>query len=83
VQSAVDLPRGLAVDWTWRAVSRLRAGPVPAYHTSEVRVGWAASRQIELAVIGQNLHHRHRAQWASDGMVAIERSAHLRVTWRR
>jgi iron complex outermembrane recepter protein len=80
VHASVDLSKGWTADWMLRHVSELRLGPVPAYTTSDLRVGWEISPQLELAIVGRNLHHDRHAEWES---VGIRRSAHVRLTWRR
>jgi iron complex outermembrane receptor protein len=83
VQVSVDLPEGWSVDWLLRGASRLRAGQVPGYATSDVRVGWRVSRHLELGVVGQNLHEARHREWASDGPgIEIERNVHVLLTWR-
>jgi hypothetical protein len=71
-------------DWQLRAISALPAGPVPAYTDSDVRLAWQATSDVELAVVGQNLHHSHHLEWR-DGAVATEirRSALVTLTLRR
>jgi iron complex outermembrane receptor protein len=68
VSSSIDLPRRIALDWQLRAISELREGPVPAYSTSDVRVAWQSSPQLEIAIVGQNLHQPHHLEWR-DGAV--------------
>jgi len=65
------------------AYSELRAGPVAAYSTSDVRVAWHSSAGVELAVLGQNLHQPHHVEWR-DGAAATElqRAAIITVTLR-
>ena len=74
----------IALDWQLRYVSRLAAGPVPAYATSNVRVAWQSASGVEIAVIGQDLHHAHHLEWR-DGSAAVEikRSALVTLTLRR
>jgi iron complex outermembrane receptor protein len=81
---AIDLPRRIMFDWQLRAISALPAGPVPAYTDSDVRLAWQATSDVELAVVGQNLHHSHHLEWR-DGAVATEirRSALVTLTLRR
>jgi iron complex outermembrane receptor protein len=83
LSSSIDLPRRVTFDWQLRAVSELRAGPVPAYSTSDVRVAWQSSAGVELAVLGQNLHQPHHVEWR-DGAAATElqRAAIVTVTLR-
>lgn len=83
--SALDLPRRVSVDWFLRYVSALPVPAVPAYATSTVRVAWQLRPQLELAVVGQNLHDARHLEWpaGAGGDVEIRRSAHVTVTWRR
>jgi len=83
LQSSLDLPRGVSVDWFLRYSSELRAGPVPAYATSNVRVGWHPLPQLEVALVGQNLHQPRHLEWAAgDASVLVRRTAHVAVVWR-
>jgi iron complex outermembrane recepter protein len=83
LSSSIDLPRRITFDWHLRAISGLRAGPVPAYSTSDVRLAWQSSAGVELSVLGQNLHRPHHLEWR-DGAVATElqRAAVVTVTLR-
>jgi iron complex outermembrane receptor protein len=85
LQTSLDLPLNLQVDWIWRYVSSLPAGPVPAYGTSNVRVGWQFAPQFELAVVGQDLHDAHHLEWPSGAgsNIEVERRAYISLTWRR
>lgn len=80
LQSSLDLPKGVVVDWMLRYASELRAEPVPAYATSDVRVGWAPNPRIELALVGQDLHESEHLEWAEG--VPIKRRAYVSLTWR-
>jgi iron complex outermembrane receptor protein len=81
---AVDLPRRIALDWQLRAISELPAGPVPAYAESDVRVAWQSASGVELAIVGQNLHHSHHLEWR-DGATStdIRRSVLVTLALRR
>jgi len=85
IQASFDLPGRTEVDWMWRYVGSLPAGPVPAYATSDVRVGWNVGSGLDLAIVGTNLHQPHHLEWPSGGSAntEIERRAYVRVTWRR
>ena len=85
IESSVDLPRGVFLDWTFRYVSALPAGPVPAYATSGIRLAWQASPRIEVAVVGQDLHEPHHLEWASGGpdAVQVRRRVFLSLVWRQ
>jgi iron complex outermembrane receptor protein len=84
IQASFDLPGRTEVDWMWRYVGSLPAGPVPAYATSDLRVGWNVAPGLELSLVGTNLHHAQRLEWPSGGAnTEIERSGYIRVTWKR
>jgi iron complex outermembrane receptor protein len=84
VHSSFDLPRGVALDWQFRYVSRLPAGPVPAYATSSVRVAWQPASSVEIAVVGQDLHRAHHLEWFDGGIpIEITRRAYVTATLRR
>jgi iron complex outermembrane receptor protein len=84
LSSSFDLPRRFTLDWYLRAISELRAGPVPAYATSDVRLAWQSSAGLEVALVGQNLHEAHHLEWR-DGAAATElrRSIAVTLTLRR
>jgi iron complex outermembrane receptor protein len=85
IQTGIDLPRAVAVDWTWRYVSDLAVGPVPDYATSNLRVSWQPRRGVELAIVGKDLQDDHHLEWPADGGTGIEisRSVFASVTLRR
>lgn len=77
LQSSVNFPKGVSMDWMFRHASEL---PVPAYGTSDLRVAWTPKPRLEIAVIGKNLHDSSHLEWA--GGVPIPRHAYVTVTWR-
>jgi iron complex outermembrane receptor protein len=83
--TSLDLPRRVSFDWGFRYVSELKAGPVPAYATSNVRLAWAPRRDLEIALNGRDLHEPRHLEWpgGADGNVLVERSWFVNVTWRR
>jgi iron complex outermembrane receptor protein len=84
VRSSFDLPRRVALDWELRYVSRLPAGPVPAYATTSVRVARELASGVEIAVVGQDLHSAHHLEWFDGGIpVEIKRRAYVTATLRR
>lgn len=78
-QSRIDLGRGVEIDHTYRYVSALRAGPVPAYHSLDARVGWHPNTRLELAVVGQNLLAPRHAELGA-ASTQIRRSAYVQLT---
>jgi iron complex outermembrane receptor protein len=85
IRSSFDLPKGWSADWFFRYASGLLAGPVPAYATSNARIGWQVTPHLEIAVVGEDLHQAHHLEWpgGAGGTVEVPRSGYLHVTWRR
>lgn len=85
VQPLLTLPNGWEIDQQYRYVSALPARQAPAYTTLDARIGWRATKQIELSVSGRNLFHPYEVEFAHDPgpAVAISRSVYATVTWRR
>jgi iron complex outermembrane receptor protein len=79
LQSSFTLPAAWEFDWTLRYVSKLPAQNVPAYSTSDVRIGWRPNSHLETSLVGQNLQASHHLEFA--GGVAVQRSVYGKVTW--
>src|SRR5258706_12143186 len=54
-RSSHNLSSAVEVDLTLRGVAALSSPSVPRYWTSDVRVGWRPTRDLEIAVSGRNL----------------------------
>lgn len=82
--SSFDLSKAWSVDWLFRYVSALPAGPVPGYNASTLRLGWAVTPRLELSIVGQDLFASHHLEWPApaDGPLQIQRSIYARVVWR-
>jgi iron complex outermembrane receptor protein len=81
-QSSLDLPQNLEFDQTLRYVSALPALLVPAYTTADVQFTWHSTRDLDFAVVGQNLLQPHHAEFAGPGgLIGIERSGYVKMTW--
>jgi iron complex outermembrane receptor protein len=80
---SIDLPRRWFVDWSLRYVSRLRALGVPAYATSDVRLGWMPRGDLELSIVGRNLHERRHLEFEAGavGNSEIQRAVVVRIAW--
>ncbi len=55
IQSNLDLPKSVTVDFQVRYVSKLPALMVPAYWTGDANVGYNLTKQLRLSLVGQNL----------------------------
>jgi iron complex outermembrane receptor protein len=85
VQSMFNLPKGFEADLQWRYVSSVPNQRVPAYSTADIRVGRRLGRELELAVVGQNLLQPSHLEYGGNPgpLVRIRRSAYVKLTWTR
>jgi iron complex outermembrane receptor protein len=83
--SSFDVSKAWSIDWLFRYVSALPAGPVPGYNASTLRLGWAVTPKLELSIVGQDLFASHHLEWPApaDGPLEIQRSIYARVVWRQ
>jgi iron complex outermembrane receptor protein len=82
LRSALDLPRQMELDVTYRFVSRLSGTRVPAYDELDVRLGWQPLPSVEMSVVGQNLLQAHHAEFnAAASRQQIARSFYGKIVW--
>lgn len=83
LHSSLDLPGRLEFDQMVRFVGALPAQQVKGYVTSDVRLGWNATRALNLSVTGQNLLQPHHAEFNIDPgpMVLIKRGVYAKIVW--
>jgi iron complex outermembrane receptor protein len=81
----LDLPGRVELDGVFRLASRLPNPPLPGYETVDARLGWRATRQVEIALSGRNLLDPRHAEFVTTNSLnhLVRRSALLTVTWRR
>ena len=83
LRSSHDLPGDMQLDWTLRRVGALPRPAVPSYHELDLQWLWRATRNLDVALIGQNLLHRSHAEFgAAPNRSVFERTAVLRLTYR-
>ncbi len=85
VQSALDMGKRFQLDLIFRYVSALPGQLVPAYSTGDARFGWRLNRELELSFAGRNLFQPWHYEDGGDPgpLVAIKRSAYVKLTWTR
>jgi iron complex outermembrane recepter protein len=85
VGASADLPFGLTADVNVRRVSALAAGPVPAYASLNVRVGFDITPRLSVSVVGQDLLDAHHLEWftAAGANVLVRRSVYAGFTFTR
>ena len=89
VQSSWDLSRDVQFDLMGRWVDRL-AGFTPvieSYFSLDARLAWRPRKNVELAVVGQNLLDAHHPESGSNPLIRaplteIRRGVYGKVTWR-
>jgi iron complex outermembrane recepter protein len=90
LRSSMDLPWRTELDVNWRWIDKVVndnngvAGTVPAYAEMDVRLGWHATKNLEISIVGQNLlHDQHpEAGFPGPAQEQIVRSVYGKVTWR-
>jgi iron complex outermembrane recepter protein len=85
LQALTTIARGIQIDPVYRYVSARTALGISAYHAADLRIGIPLPRGFEVAIVGQNLLDPRHPEWARDPgpTVEIERSAYVRLIWRR
>jgi iron complex outermembrane receptor protein len=82
LRSSWDVAAGQELDLTLRHVGALARPAVPAYTAVDLRYGWRMSKELELALIGQNLFDpRHAEYGAAPGRHSYERGVLLKLVW--
>lgn len=84
-QSSLDLPKGFELDLFHRFVDTLRAAPIDAYHSVNLRAGWRY-RDVDISVVGENLlrpHHLESVSGSTLSPVENKRNIFVRLTWTR
>jgi iron complex outermembrane recepter protein len=66
IRSSMDLPHNIEFNLNFRLIDTIHnnnggtAGSVPGYGELDARIGWHATKRLELSIVGQNLlHERH------------------------
>jgi iron complex outermembrane receptor protein len=85
LRSSLDLPKGVELDLWLRYVDNLPAPAIGSYVTLDARLAWAPRRNLELALVGQNLLDDSHPEFASEKLDAavmeVERGVYGKITW--
>jgi iron complex outermembrane receptor protein len=85
LRSSLDLPKGVELDLWLRYVDNLPAPDIGSYLTLDARLAWTPLRNLELALVGQNLLDDRHPEFASEKLDAavmeIERGVYGKITW--
>jgi iron complex outermembrane receptor protein len=80
--SSMTLPGRLELDATLRHVGALPDPALPGYWEMSARLGWRATRTIELSLSGSNLLHARHLELPLPYGEYIGRSVFARIDWR-
>jgi len=85
LRSSMDLPYNFSLDCALRYVDELRTLKIPSYTTMDVRLAWRPRRNLEFAIVGQNLfqpsHDEFAASFITTPLTEVERSVYGKLTW--
>ena len=82
LRSSVDLPNRTEFDIGVRRVGALPNPSVPAYTAVDVRYAWRLLRELELALIGQNLFASSHAEFGDAATRSeMARGAYAKLRW--
>jgi iron complex outermembrane receptor protein len=81
-----DGARQFELDTTLRYVDLLPGPKIPSYLTLDVRFAWRPIKDLELAIVGQNLfddqHPEFNPSFINTQRTEVERSVYGKLTWR-
>ena len=89
MHAALDLPARLHFDAMFRRLSAIRQIPeivtgegLPGYAELSLRLAWDGWRQMELALVGQNLLHDHHAEFGGPASRGdVQRGVYGKIAW--
>ncbi|HEU6448158.1 MAG TPA: TonB-dependent receptor [Verrucomicrobiae bacterium] len=87
LRSALDLPHDIKFDTALRYVDAVPAYSVEGYFELDARLAWQISKNVEVAIVGQNLLHNRHPEYGpsfvgtTDGLMnEIPRSIYGKIT---
>jgi iron complex outermembrane receptor protein len=89
LRSSMDLTDHVELDAAlrWVDTRQLNSGPtqaaLPSYSELDIRLGWHATPNLDISIVGQNLLHDHHAEYGFPGptLVEIRRSIYGKLVW--
>lgn len=86
LRSSLQLSERLSWDAWLRHVSAIERYQIPAYTSLDMRLAWQPRKDLEIALVGQNLTDDAHPEYSTQFFVAtpseIERGVYLKVDWR-
>jgi iron complex outermembrane recepter protein len=89
LRSSLDVTEAIQLDVQFRALSALRSSPeiasgegIPGYSEIDLRLGWRATEQLHVAIVGQNLLDDKHVEFGSpEARGEIERGVYGKAAW--
>jgi iron complex outermembrane receptor protein len=81
-RSLMNLPANIEFDTVLGYIGALPSQNVNSYVALDVRLGWRPTKNLELAVVGQNLLDNRHLEFSSSIPTEIQRGVYGKVTWR-
>jgi iron complex outermembrane receptor protein len=82
LRSSFDLPNRTELDIGVRRVGALPNPSVPAYTAADIRIAWRLQRELELALVGQNLFASSHAEFGDAATRSeMARGAYAKLRW--
>jgi iron complex outermembrane receptor protein len=90
LRSSIDLPQNIEFDTGLRWIDRLIANnsgtpfSVPSYFELDARIAWHPVKNLEFAIVGQNLLHDRHVEYFNGAPTeeAIQRAVYGKISWR-
>jgi iron complex outermembrane recepter protein len=79
--SSMDLGRNVSFDASLRYVAALPDPALPGYYDLRSRIGWRASKDLELSATGSNLLHARHLEFPAPYGEEITRSVLIQAQW--
>ncbi len=89
LRSSADLPGRFRLDALFRRIAAIRQIPeivsgegFPGYSSLDLRLAWDGWRQMEIALVGQNLLHDHHLEFGPPAARGeVQRGVYAKVAW--
>ena len=86
LRSIMNLGKDIEADAWLRYVDSFDNGGVPSYFTLDLRLAWRPIKNLELALVGQNLlenqHQEFRPEQFSTTVYEVQRGVYGKLTWK-
>jgi iron complex outermembrane recepter protein len=86
IRSSMNLGKNIEADAWLRYVDGFDNGGVPSYFTLDLKLAWRPVKNLELALVGQNLlenrHQEFRPEQFSTQVYEMQRGFYGKLTWR-